>query len=356
MNFSAGPSVLPVEVLQKLEAQIADHEGNGYSMIEASHRGPMFNGMYQECLGLFRELLGIPENYKLFFLGGGATLQFGMIPMNFLHKGQRAAYIKSGAWANKACTDAQNLGEVDVLFDGKDSGYSTLPDPAEVRPAADAAYLHLCSNETIGGIEWQGWPETGDVPLIADMSSDIFSRPVPVEKFAMIYGGVQKNLGPAGATFVILRDDMFSRSPDWLPAYLNYNTHAKDGLYNTPPVFSIWAVKLVLEWIQANGGVEGMAERAKRKSDKLYKAIDQSGGFYRSPVDARYRSKMNVVFRLKSEELEKQFIQQAGELGMLGLKGHRSVGGCRASIYNALPEEHVTALTEFMGTFAKENS
>jgi phosphoserine aminotransferase len=347
--------VLPAEVLETLNDQIADYQGNGFSMIESSHRDKAFDNVYHEALSLFRELLNIPDNYRVFFLGGGATLQFAMIPMNFLAPGQTAAYIKSGSWSNKACADAQKLGTVDVLFDGKDSGYTTLPDPATVKPSPDTAYLHLCSNETIGGIEWQSWPEIGDVPLIGDMSSDILSRPVPVDKFAMIYGGVQKNLGPAGATFVILRDDMFEKSPEHLPAYLNYNTHKKDGLYNTPPVFPIWVVKLVLEWVKANGGAAGMAARAKRKSDMLYNTIESCDGFYYSPVDVNYRSKMNVVFRLKESELEQKFIEESKAQGMMGLKGHRSVGGCRASIYNALPEEDVRTLTEFMKDFAEKH-
>jgi phosphoserine aminotransferase len=356
LNFFAGPSVLPEEVLAELKDQIGEYQDNGFSMIEASHRGPAFDTMYHECLDLFRELLGIPENYSVFFLGGGATLQFSMIPMNFLGAGQTADYLKTGTWSNGACSDAQKLGNVKVLFDGKDSNYSTLPAPESITPDADAAYLHLCSNETIGGIEWQGWPETGDVPLIADMSSDILSRPVPVEKFAMIYGGVQKNLGPAGATFVILRDDMLERSPANLTSYLNYNTHAKkDGLFNTPPVFSIWAVKLVLEWVKAHGGAQGMAERATRKANLLYNAIDSLDSVFYSPVDARYRSKMNVVFRLRDEELEKQFLKETAAMGMLGLKGHRSVGGCRASIYNSLPEESVAVLADYMKEFARKN-
>jgi phosphoserine aminotransferase len=352
LNFFAGPSVLPVEVLEILEQEIGDYRGEGVSMIETSHRGKVFSDMYEQALSLFRELLGIPDNYRVFFLGGGATLQFAMIPMNFLAAGQRASYIRGGSWSNKAYADAQKLGHIELLFDGKDSGYTTLPDPKTLKPNPEDAYLYLCSNETIGGIQWQQWPDSGDVPLIADMSSDIFSRPIPVEKFAMIYGGVQKNLGPAGATFVILRDDMFERSPKNLPAYLDYNSHKKDGLYNTPPVFSIWVVKLVLEWIKSHGGVEGMAARAKKKSDMLYETIDSCDGFYYSPVDPDYRSKMNVVFRLTDNELEKQFIEESAAAGMLGLKGHRSVGGCRASIYNAVPEEDVKTLTNFMKDFA----
>ena len=356
LNFFAGPSVMPVEVLAELKDQIDEYQNNGLSMLEASHRGAAFNTMYHECLDLFRELLGIPENYSVFFLGGGATLQFAMIPMNFLGAGQTADYFKCGAWSNKACDDALKLGNVHIMFDGKDSNYTTLPDPESITPDDHAAYLYLCSNETIGGIEWQGWPETGDVPLIADMSSDIMSRPIPVEKFAMIYGGVQKNLGPAGATFIILRDDMLEKSPKNLAAYLNYNTHAKkDGLYNTPPVFSIWGVKLVLEWVKAHGGVQGMAERATRKSNLLYNTIEKLNDVFYSPVDARYRSKMNVVFRLRDEILEKRFLDGTVQLDMLGLKGHRSVGGCRASIYNSLSEESVVALVDYMNEFAKKN-
>ncbi len=352
-NFFAGPSVLPLSVLQEIKEQISDYEDNGFSMIEASHRGKAFDTMYHECLELMRELLGIPADYSLFFLGGGATLQFAMIPMNFLSADATADYVRSGAWANKACDDARKLGSVRVAFDGAAGNYSTLPDPSGVSVPADSAYYYLCSNETIGGIEWQSWPEIGDVPLIADMSSDIFSRPVPVGEFAMIYGGVQKNLGPAGATFVILRNDMLDRIPAGLPAYLDYRTHVKaDGLYNTPPVFSIWGVKLVLEWIRDNGGVTGMEQRAKEKSALIYDTIEQSGGFYRSPVDPAYRSRMNIVFRLPSEALEAEFISKATAAGMLGLKGHRSVGGCRASVYNALPKEDVAALSDFMKDFA----
>ncbi|MDD3823480.1 MAG: phosphoserine transaminase [Sphaerochaetaceae bacterium] len=353
-NFFAGPSVMPMEVLQQLHDDLLDYKGAGLSMIEASHRGQPFEDMYHECLSLLRELMGIPENYDVFFLGGGATLQFAMIPMNFLKPGSVADYIKSGTWANKATSDAKKIGKVNLYYDGTDHNFTSLPDPKSVKPSEGSSYLYLCSNETIGGIEWQGWPETGDVPLIADMSSDLLSRPVPVDRFAMIYGGVQKNLGPAGATLVILRKDMLERQNGNLPAYLDYSLHANDeGLYNTPPVFSIWAVKLVLEWIKRNGGAEGMAKRADLKSSIIYRAIDSSDGFYRSPVDARYRSKMNIVFRMANEELEKKFLAEAKSAGMLGLKGHRSVGGLRASIYNALPVEDVQALADLMKEFQR---
>lgn len=354
-NFFAGPSVLPVEVLEEIRDNIVDYKGQGLSMIEASHRGGMFEEMYDECLGLFRELLGIPEDYDVYFLGGGATLQFTMIPTNFLLEGKSADYLKTGSWANKATSDAQKLGRVNVIFDDKANNFTHLPDPASVKPSADAAYVYICANETIGGIEWKDFPDTGDVPLICDMSSDILSRPVDVSRFAMIYGGVQKNLGPAGATFIIMRRDMLSRRRENLTAYMDYGLHSKDkGLYNTPPVFSIWAVKLVLDWVKRNGGVEGMDRRAAEKSGLIYSVIDSSD-FFRSPVDPAVRSRMNVVFRLPSEELEAKFVAESKAEGMLGLKGHRSVGGLRASLYNALPIEDVKALADFMKEFERKN-
>ena len=356
LNFYAGPSTLPVEVLEEMKKHIDDYHGNGYSIIEASHRGKVYDDLHKEAVALLKEQLNIPDNYSVLFLGGGATLQFAMVPYNLLGKGQTADIVDSGAWASKAIKDAKKIGNVNVLFDGSKDNYRTLPDPAEIKPSSDSAYVHITSNETIGGIQWKDWPDTGDVPLVADMSSDILSRPVPVEKFGLIYAGAQKNLGPAGATIVIVRDDLVENAPADLPAYLGYKTHVdKEGLYNTPPVFSIWGIKLVLEWVKKMGGAEAMARRAEKKSNLLYSAIEESGGFYRSPVDPKYRSTMNVVFRLPSEELEKKFISEAEEAGMLGLKGHRSVGGCRASIYNSLPEEMVQSLVDFMKEFAEKN-
>lgn len=355
MNFFAGPSVLPVEVLQELRDQMMEFDDKGISMIEASHRGGVFEDMYDECLALFRELLAIPEDYDLYFLGGGATLQFAMIPMNFLRPNTVADYIRSGSWSNKACDDAEKLGTVHYYFDGKANNYSTLPQASTVKASKNSSYLYLCSNETIGGIEWQDFPDTGDVPLMADMSSDILSRPIPVEKFSLIFGGVQKNLGPAGATFVIMKKSLLEKQNANLPAYLDYRLHsANKGLFNTPPVFSIWGVKLVLDWIKRNGGAEGMQKRALEKSSIIYDVIDGSR-FFNSPVDPQFRSKMNVVFRLPSEELEKQFIAESVKEGMVGLKGHRSVGGLRASIYNALPPEDVVSLAQFMKEFERKN-
>jgi len=354
-NYFAGPSVLPVEVLETLRDQMCDYEGNGLSMIEASHRGGMFEEMYDSCLSSMRRLLNIPDNYDVYFLGGGATLQFTMIPMNFLLKGKSADYLKTGTWSNKATSDASKLGKVNILFDDKENGYTHMPEVDKIHPSEDSSYVYLCANETIGGIEYKNFPDTGSVPLIADMSSDFLSRPVDVSKFAMIYGGVQKNLGPAGATFIIMRKDMLERRNENLTAYMDYGLHSKEkGLYNTPPVFSIWGVKLVLDWIEKNGGVEGMDKLAEKKSSLLYSTIDSSP-FFRSPVDKAVRSRMNVVFRLPNEELEAKFVKEAKDNGMLGLKGHRSVGGLRASIYNACPYEDVVSLCDFMKEFERKN-
>ncbi|MFO7849145.1 MAG: 3-phosphoserine/phosphohydroxythreonine transaminase [Spirochaetia bacterium] len=355
LNFYAGPAALPVEVLEEMKKHIDNYHGKNYSIIEASHRGKVYDDLHKEAVNLLKEQMGIPDNYSVFFLGGGASLQFAMVPYNLLESGKTANYVHSGAWAGKAIKDAEKTGKVNVLYDGSENDFTTLPDPSVVKPSSDAAYLHITSNETIGGLQWKGWPDTGDVPLVADMSSDMLSRPIPVEKFGLIYAGAQKNLGPAGATIVIIRNDLAEKSPSELPAYLSYKTHAeKEGLYNTPPVFSVWGIKLVLEWIKKMGGAEAMAERAQRKSDMLYTAIEESGGFYRCPVDPSFRSTMNVVFRLPTEELEKQFVKEAEERDMLGLKGHRSVGGCRASIYNSLPEEMVKVLVDFMKEFAQK--
>lgn len=354
-NFFAGPAVLPVEVLDTLEREIKDYQGNGQSMIETSHRGAMFSQMYSEAQSLFRELLNINDDYDVYFLGGGATLQFSMIPMNFLRPNTVADYIKSGAWANKALDDAKIIGNVNCYFDGTDSSFTTLPDVKDVKPSENSSYLYLCSNETIGGIEWQDFPDTGDTPLIADMSSDILSRPIDVNKFSMIFGGVQKNLGPAGATFIIMKKDLLKRQNSNLTNYLNYAKHSSgNGLFNTPPVFSIWGVKLVLEWIKKNGGTQGMQKRAIEKSKMVYDVLDSSS-FYHSPADAKYRSRMNIVFRAPNEELEKKFLEDAAKEGMLGLKGHRSVGGLRASIFNACPKENVQVLTQFMKEFERKN-
>jgi phosphoserine aminotransferase len=355
-NFYAGPATLPFPVLTQIKEEMEDFHGIGMSIIETSHRSKTYDNVHNEAIELTRELLGLPESYQVLFLGGGATLQFSMIPMNFLSPGKSCDFTLTGAWAKKAYADAKKVGAVNVVFDGAEGGFTSLPDAASLKASPGAAYFHLTSNETIGGVEWFDFPDTGDVPLIADMSSDIMSRPLPVEKFGVIYAGAQKNLGPAGVTIVIMREDLLERCPDTLTAYLNYKTHAeKNSLYNTPPVFSIYALKLVLELLKKQGGMPAVEAVAKKKAGMLYAAMDSSGGFYRCPVDKAVRSRMNVVFRLPSEELEKKFIDESVEKGMVGLKGHRSVGGCRASIYNAMPEEGVAVLADFMKEFAAAN-
>ncbi len=353
-NFYAGPSTLPYCVLEELERTIKDHNGAGLSLIETSHRSKEYDLVHNEAIALIRELLDLPPNYKILFLGGGATMQFGMIPMNFLSRNDFCDFAVTGAWGKKALADTKKIGTAKIIFDGKDCNYNSIPDKLEL--SKDAAYLYLTSNETIGGVQWKEWPDSGSVPIICDMSSDIMSRRLPVEKFGMIFAGAQKNLGPAGVTLVIIRDDMLEKCPDNLPAYLNYRTHSeKNSLYNTPPVFSIYAVKLVLQWIKDNGGISAVEERNNKKAELLYSAIDNSEGYYKCPVVSRDRSRMNVVYKLPSEELDKKFVEEAAAKNMIGLKGHRSVGGCRASIYNAMSVENVVKLVEFMESFRKSN-
>lgn len=356
INFYAGPATLPLPVLEQIRDELVDYQGMGLSLIETSHRSKEYDEVHNGAVSLIKELLAVPDNYKILFLGGGATLQFSMIPLNFLGEGRSCDFTLTGSWAKKAFVDSKKHGTVNVLFDGAESNFTKTPDASSLNITPDAAYLHITSNETIQGTEWHDFPDTGDVPLIADMSSDIMSRPLPIGKFGMIYAGAQKNLGPAGVAIVILREDLLERCPDTLTAYLNYKTHAdKNSLYNTPPVFSIYAVKLVLEWVKAQGGLSAMAERAQKKSSMLYDTMAQSNGYYSCPVDESGRSKMNVVFRLPSEDLEKKFIEEAKNEGMIGLKGHRSVGGCRASIYNAMPVEGVEKIAAFMRKFAEVN-
>ncbi|MCF4151809.1 phosphoserine transaminase [Dethiosulfovibrio sp. F2B] len=355
LNFYAGPSVLPLEVFEEIQKNMVEYGDSGLSLIETSHRSTTYDEVHMGAISLIRELFEVPENYKVLLLGGGATLQFGMIPMNFLPKDGHCDFVVSGSWSKKAYDDAKKIGSVNVLFDGKSEGYVSLPDAGDIKPSDGSSYVYITSNETIGGVQWKDWPDTGDVPLFCDMSSDIMSHPVPVEKFGLIYAGAQKNLGPAGVTVVIVRDDLLERCADGLPVYLDYRIHAgKDSLYNTPPVFSIWAMKLVLERMKRMGGIEAMAKHNRDKAALVYDVIDGSDGFYRCPVDQRYRSEMNVVFRLSSEDLEKAFVAEATSKGMMGLKGHRSVGGCRASLYNSMTVEGAGELAEFMKAFMKE--
>jgi phosphoserine aminotransferase len=350
-NFFAGPSTLPVPVLEELKDTIVDFHDSGLSIIETSHRSKMYDQVHQEAGLLLRELLSIPDDFHVLFLGGGATLQFAMLPMNLLADGKSCDFTMSGEWAKKAYTDAKKVGSVNVIFDGADGGYTSLPET--LTTTDKAAYLHITSNETIGGVQWNRLPQSSGVPIAADMSSDIMSRPFSFDQIGVVYAGAQKNLGPAGVTVVIIKKDLVEAASDSLPAYLSYKTHAeKDSLYNTPPVFSIYALKLVLEHVKMQGGVSAAERASDEKSNLIYNEIDSSGGFFTSKVDIRNRSKMNIVFNLPEEELTKQFLTEAEAAGMLGLKGHRSVGGCRASLYNALPVEWASNLASLMKDFA----
>lgn len=354
-NFSAGPAVLPLPVLEEVRDTLVDYRGNGLSLLECSHRSKMYEDVHNETISLFRELLGLPESHKVIFLGGGATLQFSMVPMNFLTPGKACDIVVSGAWAKKALSDAKKIGDVKVVFDGAETKYTTLPKSESIY-TPDAAYVHITSNETIGGLQWKTFPDTGDVPLIADMSSDIMSTPLPVEKFSMIYAGAQKNLGTSGVAAAIIHEKLLERCPKSLTAYLNYGIHAeKNSLYNTPPVFSIYIMMLVLRWVKAQGGVAKMRDLSSRKAGAIYQVIDSSGGFYSCPVEKESRSVMNVIFRLPSEELDMKFLEEAEALDMIGLKGYRDAGGCRASLYNAMPLEGALTLAGFMKDFAAAN-
>ncbi len=355
-NFNAGPSTLPVSVLEELSDQMVDYKGMGLSLVETSHRSTEYDAVHAAALEGLREHLQVPEEYDVLLLGGGATLQFGMIPMNLIPDGGHCDIVVSGSWAKKALDDIKSVAAANVLFDGADSGFTTLPEPSTVTPSSGSSYVNITSNETIGGVQWKDFPATGKVPLVADMSSDILSRPIDVNAFGLIFAGAQKNLGPAGVTVVVIRKDLVEQGRKDLPTYLRYSTHAgKDSLYNTPPVFSVWALSLVMDWIREEGGVSQIDERNMEKASLVYGVIDKNPDFFRCPVDPVYRSTMNIVFRLPDEDLEASFIKQATAAGMVGLKGHRSVGGIRVSLYNALTLGSARAVTEFMESFAEDH-
>jgi len=356
-NFAAGPCTLPLPALEKAAAEFVEYGGSGMSLIEMSHRGKQYDAVHNQALESLREVFGVPDTFEILFLQGGATLQFGMVPMNLRVEGRTFEYVNTGAWAKKGISDAKKVGPTRVVWTDEPNKFTRMPKAAELKVGADAAYLHITSNETIGGIEFTEFPDTGEVPLVADMSSDILSRPLPFARFGLIYGGAQKNLGPAGNTVVIIRKDLLAKCREDLPAYLGYKSHVPDkSMYNTPAVFAIYMMKLNLDWVKSVGGLAEMDKRASRRSSIVYQAIDGSGGWYRSPVDPASRSRMNVVFRLPSEELEEKFLGEAGKAEMSGLKGHRSVGGCRASMYNAMPVEGATQLATFMADFKKANA
>lgn len=353
-NFAAGPCTLPLPTLEKAQSEFVNFQDAGMSLFEMSHRGPIYDAVHKEALKLFREVYEIPETHRILFIGGGATLQFAMIPMNFLTEGRFAEYVNTGTWSTKAIKDARLIGDAREIASGKDDNFMKIPKGFTVSP--DAAYLHITTNNTIKGTEYHVIPDSGSVPLVADMSSDFLSRPVDWARYGLVYGGAQKNLGPSGLCVVIISDAFLSRSNEALPAYLRYDLHAgADSMYNTPPMFQIYMLKLVLEWVIQQGGLVAMDRAADERSQLLYSLFDQYPEYYRCPVAREDRSRMNVCFRLPSEDLEKKFLAEAGGRGLSGLKGHRSVGGCRASLYNAMPIQGVEALVAFMKEFMNGN-
>src|SRR5574341_235700 len=352
-NFSAGPAVIPVPVLEQAREEMLSLPGVGMSVMEISHRSKTFDEIIQGAEAGLRELLGIPKDYAVLFLQGGASLQFAMVPMNFLSLDGSADYIVTGSWGKKAVKEAQKFGHVDTAANMADGGFTRVPNRDELQLNPGAAYVHMTSNETIEGVEFKTEPEVGDVPLAVDMSSNILSKPIPVEKYGLIYAGAQKNMGPSGVTVVIIREDLLPRVREGLATMLDYNTHAKNkSLYNTPNTWGIYILNLVCHWLKEKGGLTAMQQENEAKAKLVYDAIDATD-FYRGHADPDSRSAMNVTFRLPSEDLEKKFASEATTQGLDGLKGHRSVGGIRASIYNAFPKEGCQALVEFMKEFER---
>lgn len=354
-NFNAGPAALPEWALQEAQKELLNFRDTGMSVMELSHRSKDYEAVHNEAKSSLTSLLSIPEEYEILFLQGGASLQFSMVPMNLVQEGQTAYYALTGSWSEKALKEAQKLCKTEVAVSSKENSYKNIPALDGASIPSDAAYLHITSNNTIYGTQWQQFPTGLNVPLIADMSSDILCKPLNVEQFDLIYAGAQKNLGPSGVTVVIIKKDLLSRASDSLPTMLNYNTHAKNNsLYNTPPTFGIYLLSLVLKWITNEGGLEALAKRNNEKAALLYNEIDNSEGFYNGHAETDSRSNMNVTFTLNSDDATKAFLAQAKEAGFVGLNGHRSVGGCRASIYNAVPVENVERLAQFMNEFRKK--
>ncbi|MRX71457.1 3-phosphoserine/phosphohydroxythreonine transaminase [Bacillus lacus] len=354
INFNAGPAALPQEVILKAQEELFDYHGTGMSIMEMSHRSKEFHAVHVHAQSMLREIMDIPDTHEVLFMQGGASHQFAMVPMNFLHPGQTAHYILTGTWAEKALQEAASLGSVDVLASTKETGYRSVPAELSKKPL-HSAYTHITSNNTIYGTQWQSFPEVED-RLIADMSSDIMSRKIDVSKFSLIYAGAQKNLGPSGVTVVIADKDFLGTAQREQPKILQYKTFSdSNSLYNTPPTFSIYMLALVLEWTLERGGIHAIEKANNEKAQLLYHEIDSSEGFYEGHAEKGSRSQMNVTFRLPSEDLTAEFLKGAAAEGMVGLPGHRSVGGCRASIYNAVPITHCEALAEYMEKFRKKN-
>src|SRR5688500_7074377 len=354
-NFSAGPAVLPVPVLEEAQRDLIALPGVGMSVLEISHRSKTFEGILAKTEQDLRALGKVPANYKVLFLQGGASMQFSMVPLNLLTQGATADYIVTGGWAQKAVKEAQRVGTVNIAGSTESENFSRIPRHDGLKLSPGAACGRMTTNSALSGREWASEPSVGDVPLVADTSSDMFSRPLDVSKYGRIYAGAQKNLGPSGVTLVIIREDLLSRSQKSLHTMLNYSVHAENGsMYNTPPCFGIYLMGLVMKWALAEGGLDAIGRHNERKAAKLYAEIDRSG-FYRGTAEKNSRSRMNITFRLPSEELENKFVKETTAAGLDGLKGHRSVGGMRASIYNAFPEEGIDALVSFMQEFEKKN-
>jgi phosphoserine aminotransferase len=353
-NFGAGPAALPLPVLEKAQAELTDFGGGGMSIMEMSHRSKGYDAVHQAAIAGVRRLMNVSENYEILLLQGGASHQFAMIPLNLRGADQCADYVASGSWASKAIKEAKLTGAVNVVWDGKEDNYTRMPSAADLKPTPGAAYLHICSNETIEGVRFTEWP-VGGAPLIADMSSEIMSRVIDVSNFGLIYAGAQKNLGPSGLALVIIRKDLIDRVPVPVPFFLRYKTHAAEqSLYNTPNTWAIYLLKLVTDWLTEKGGVAAIEKINEDKARLLYDQIDSSG-FCKPHAQKAWRSTMNVTWRLPTEALEEQFVKEAKAVGMEGLKGHRSVGGIRASIYNACPTESVQTLVDFMKDFERRN-
>jgi phosphoserine aminotransferase len=354
-NFAAGPAVLPLPVLEEAQRDLLALPGVGMSVMEISHRSKTFEDILHRAIDDIRAIGTIPANYKVLLLQGGASLQFSMVPMNLLGPNQTADYVITGGWSQKALKEAKKIGKVNVAWTEGAEVFTRIPRQDELKLTPGAAYVHMTSNNTLFGTEWKTLPDVGDVPLVSDTSSDMFSRPLDVRKHALIYAGAQKNLGPSGVTLVIIREDLLARGADTLPTMLQYKVHAdNDSLYNTPPTFGVYVLGLTMKWLRGIGGLDAIGKINERKAAKIYAEIDRTG-FYRGTAQKDSRSLMNITFRLPSEDLEKVFVKESTAAGLDGLKGHRSVGGMRASVYNAFPEEGVDALVQFMREFERKH-
>lgn len=358
INFNAGPAGLPLPALERARDELLDFKGSGMSIMEHSHRGKEYEAVHNEAISLMTELLGIPDTHQVLFMQGGASMQFAVIPMNFIPKDGSADYVVTGVWGEKAVQEAKLVGNARIAANTQNAEkkWVRVPKASELNVDPKAAYIHLTSNETIDGVQFHEFPDVGNVPLFADMSSDFMWKPIDVSKFSLIYAGAQKNVGPSGIAVIVVRKDLIEKARKDIPKIFRYGIYAENNsLYNTPPTFSIYLIRNVMLWMKEQGGLSAIEKRNREKGDLLYKAIDEHGGFFRCPVEKDSRSYMNVVFRLPSEALEEKFVSEAKKAAMVGIKGHRSVGGIRVSTYNAVSVQDVKTLTGFMDSFAKSN-